>query len=676
MPTNPLLGPLDPPPYEAIRLEHLQPAIEQIIADNTAALLALIASQAERPTWDDLVMAVDALDVRLDNAMNLIITLHARSPDWNAAVDACWLLTKAYHQQKLLNTALSDCYARLAASAHGQNFSHPRKVALQQALKTFRLSGAGLPDAERARLLEIQATLGTLQGRFFDNLAAATDAWGVLISDAQRLRGVAALERAAMARKAQAQGLEGWWVTLEEAPSMAILEQAEDRALREQVYTAFHSRASDQDAGPDNGLLLAELTALRHERARLLGFASAAELSLQTKTAGSVTTVTQFLADLAEQARPLLAREHRRLQEYFDQHGVGPMQPWDIAYCAQQTRRHPLSLSAEEFRAYFPFDQVLQALVDLAATLFDVHLVPSTTLQTWHPDVRVYEAVQDHALIGYLYIDALAREGKDEYVWTLRLWNRHVDAEGRYHKGAAVLISAVAPGAEGAQPLLTHLDLRKLYHEFGHCLHQLLVTTTDYRLADLNVLGPDGLEFVSELLERWCWSATYLAGIAVHHQTRQPLAPSLLQGFLEQARQQESLPFTRDLIRSLLDMQLHLDPDDPRSLQQMVRDTHTRVSPWPLADFERPASAFDHLVSGYDAGYYSYLWSRVYAIDAFTRFEAEGVLNPVTGRALLETIIAPGTLRSMAENFEAFRGRPLSPLPFLTWNGLIATGTE
>lgn len=673
---NPLLGPLDPPPYAAIRLEHLQPAIEQIIRDNRVALDAIILSQRQLPTWDDLVMAVDALDARLNQAMNIIITLHARGSEWNAAVDACWLLTKAHAQEKWQNTALFERYEHLAASAHGVNFSPARKVSLQQALKKFRLSGARLPAAQRARVLDIQSTLRTLQMRFFDNLGAATRAWGLLISDPARLRGVGALERAAMAEKARERGLEGWWVTLEEASCSAILEQAEDRDLRQQVYTAYHSRACDLDAAPDNGLLLSELTALRHEHARLLGFANAAELSLQTKTVGSTAQVVAFLHDLVRQSKPLLARQKQRLLAYCLEHGMGELQPWDVAYCTQQSRQHPLALSAQAFREYFCFERVLQALVDLAGTLFNVQLRPSQALQTWHPDVRAYEAYQDHALIGYLYVDALSREGKDDYVWTLRLWNRHVDAEGRFHKAAAVLVSSAQRGADGAPALLTHLDLRKLYHEFGHCLHQLLVTTTDYRLADLDSLGQDGLELVSELLERWCWSAEYLVTIAAHYQSGQALAPSLLQGFLEHAREQESLTLTRDLVRALFDMHLHLHPDETRSLQQLFKDTHAQVSPWPLADFERPASAFDHLVSGYEAGYYSYLWSRVYAIDAFERFEREGVLNPATGRAMLQTLVAPGTLRPMSENFEAFRGRALSPLPFLTWNGLIAPDSD
>ncbi|MBV6288167.1 M3 family metallopeptidase [Pseudomonas aegrilactucae] len=670
MSANPLLARLDPPPYASIRLEHLTAAIDQIILDNHHALAELIVSQSVLPTWDDLVMAVDALDARLNNAVRLIVPLYTRGEAWKSAVDECWIKSQAYHQAKLQNVTLLALYQRLADSAHAAHFSRERTLSLQQSIKAFRLSGAELGETERARLMDLQVSLSKQRNAFVDNLAHATGAWTLLVTDAQRLLGVDELDKAAMARKAQAQGLEGWLVTLEEAPCLAILQQASDRSLRETVYRAYHGRASDLDAGPDNGPVLLALSRLRHEQAQLLGFASFAELSLQTKTAESTTQVAQFLQDLTIHSAAWRAGEIRRLHAVDQQARLGGLQPWDIAFYARRAQHHPLALSSEEVRGYFPLEQVLQAMRQLAQTLFGVQLTPASALQAWHADVRCFEVVQGHALVGYLYMDVVTRPGKDDYAWSLRVWNRHVDAEGGFHKGVAALFCAVERGDGVVPPLLTHLDLRKLYHEFGHCLHQLLVATTDYRLSDIDTLGPDGVEFFSELLERWCWSAQYLAGISHHYQTGQALPSSTVQAFLDQQKLQEGLTFARDLARARFDLHLHGEPDVSRSLQQQVAEHFDAVLPLPLGDFERPAQAFDHLVSGYEAGYYSYLWSRVYAIDAFARFEREGVLNPETGRALLEAIVAPGAGRTITAGFRAFRGRDVSPLPFLQWHGM------
>lgn len=672
MTSNPLLAPLDPPAYADIRLEHLTVGIDQIILDNHNALARIILAQRGLPTWDDLVMAIDALDARLNNAVRLIVPLYTRGEAWKAAVDECWLKTQAYHQAKLQNATLLALYQRLADSAHGALFSHERRMSLQQSIKAFRLSGAELGETERARLMNLQTSISAQRNLFLDNLAHATGAWTLLITDARRLQGVDALETAAMARKAQAKGLEGWLVTLEEAPCLAILQQATDRSLRETVYRAYHGRASELDAGPDNGPVLLELRRLRHEQAQLLGFASFAELSLQTKTAESTQQVTRFLQDLSTHSAAWRSAETARLRAFDQQARLGGLQPWDIAFYAQRAHRHPLALSGEEMRGYFPLEQVVLAMTQLADTLFGVQITPSSTLQAWHADVRCFEVTQGHALVGYLYMDAITRPGKEDYAWSLRVWNRHVDAEGRFHKGAAALFCAVERGDGVAPPLLTHLDLRKLYHEFGHCLHQLLVATTDYRLSDIDSLGPDGIEFFSELLERWCWSAEYLAGISHHYQTGKALPQSTVQAFLDQQKQQQGLTFARDLAMARLDLHLHGEtyPAAAQSLQQQVVEQFDAVLPWPLGDFERPAQAFDHLASGYEAGYYSYLWSRVYAIDAFARFEAEGVLNPATGRALLEAIVAPGAGRSITAGFKVFRGRDVSPLPFLQWHGL------
>ncbi|PWB31615.1 peptidase M3 [Pseudomonas sp. SDI] len=662
MSDNPLLQPFELAPYDQLRIEHLLPAIGQVIAANRQALQRIVASQAHLPTWDDLVKAVDALDARLNRVLCAIIPLANRGSPWSEAVHECYFLSEIYRVEKEQNVELYALYDRLAASTHGQNLSVERKAVLAQLRHSFRISCGTLSPAERERLADLKARILVLEGAFGANLGVAAQRT-LAVSDPRRMAGVPALELAAMAQLAAAEGREGWLIPLREDTCQAVLEYAEDRTLREEVYRAFHARASELDPGPDNAVVLHTLATLRHEKAQILSFASFADLSVERKTADSVAQVQQFLDQLLTQARPLFTRLRQRLEAL----NGGALQPWDVAYQLRAANQRSAGVSAEQFRTFFPLHGVLQAMLALARQLFAVDIVHNPELPTWHADVQVYEVSQDHALLGYLYIDALGRQHKDDAVWTLRMWNRHSDAEGVFHKAAAVLICTVRQPPEGEPALVSHLELRKLLHEFGHCLHQFLVSHSEYSLTRLERLGEDGSEFPAETLERWAWSAPWLASISAHYQHGEAVSQTRLEGFLKNRRQQECLRLARELAASLFDLRLHQQAP-AEGVRALAEAVYNSVLPWPLADFERPASALDHLVTGYEAGYYCYLWSRVHALDAFERFEQEGLSNRATGKAFEQAIFAPGTLRPLSEGFIAFRGRPVSLEPFLSWH--------
>ncbi|WP_327439296.1 M3 family metallopeptidase [Pseudomonas donghuensis] len=670
---NPFLRHYELIDYAAVRIEHLQSAIEQVIADNRAALSTIIAHQRALPTWDDLVLAVDALDASLNNTLYNIAPLINRPGEWEKVAYQCWGLAQDYFVEKLQNVELLSLYERLAGSPYGLNLDWQSKAALQRTITSFRLSGVHLNTMQRERLQTLEQQISTLQGKFSENMTRSSDNWSVHIIDEQRLQGVPELDKAAMAVSAKASNLNGWLITLEEAPYLAVIERAQDRDLREQVYRAYLTRGASPDPDFDNAGVLQALAKAKQEKARLLGFDSFAQYNLQLKGGASPERVLAFLKDLACQARPGLERERQHLQNAAQQQGLAPLQPWDVAYMRKQMDHTPLRLSEDDVRARFSLDTVLKALVDLAHKLFGLVLTEAQAVSTWDPDVRVFEVVQDHALLGYLYIDAIGRDGKSsEGAWTYYVWNRHIDAEGKYHKSAAAVFTNVAAGQGDVPSLLTHLDLRKLFHEFGHCLHHLMVRTSNYHLGDIQNLGPGGVEIASQLLERWCWSAQYLADISAHYQTGKPLTVQAMQTFLDQLQAQERPKLAVELAKSLFDLDLHGNLEDGRSVQKKVEDSFIEAGAWPLADFERPLHAFDHLVAGYDAGYFGYLWANVYAFDLFSRFEQEGLLNRQTGRELQDEVFAPGAARPIQTGVEAFLKRPTSALPFLRWYGLIA----
>lgn len=667
---NPLLQNDQPLDYAAVRLEHLRAAVEQIISDNRSALDAIIQQQRILPTWDDLVLAVDALDARLNNVLYKIAPLLSLEGDWQQAANECWDLAQAYLLQKLQSSELLGLYERLAASAYGMNLDRQSKAALQRILKTMRLSGVHLTSIQREQLQTLEQRISDLQNTFFDNMLRSGEVWSVHIMDEQRLRGIPALNREAMAAAAHSKALSGWLINLEEAPCLAVIEHAQDRDLREQVYRAWMTRAVSQTPGEDNGEIFQNLADARQEKARLLGFNRFPLFNLRRKGGVSQDQVTSFLQQLSRQAKPGFEQEHKRLQDFAQQQGLAQVQPWDVAYLRKQIRQMPLSLSEDEVHACFSLDTVIKALVDLAWQLLGV-VLRETPAASWHPSVRMFEIEQDNALHGCLYIDAIARAGKHaEGAWTYYLNNRHIDAEGRYHSSAVAMFASVAPSQGGVPPLLSHLDLRKVFHEFGHCLHHLLVRTNNYHLSDVQNLGPGGFEVAGKLFERWCWSAEYLASISSHYLTGAPLSAVALQTFLEQLQAQEQSKLAVELAKALFDMDLHNAPDDGRSVQQRVEDNFSAAGAWPLADFERPLHAFDHLVTGYEAVYFGYLWADVHAFDLFSRFEQEGLLNRATGRELHEYVFAPGASQPIQTGMEAFLKRPLSAAPFLHWHGL------
>ncbi|MFK8332031.1 M3 family metallopeptidase [Pseudomonas sp. BJa5] len=670
---NPLLAHHDDPiDYAVVRIEHVRAAIDQLIADTRIAINTIIDHQRRLPTWDGLVLAIDALDARLNNTLNSIVPLGFRAEgEWQKITFECWDRVQAFFREKLQNVELLHLYERFAASAHGRNLDWHGKAALHRTLTAFRLSGVHLPAHQRARLQALEQQVSSLNEAFFINMSRSSDNWSLHIMDEQRLHGIPALNKAAMAAAATTKGLGGWLITLEEAPYLAVIEHAQDRALREQLYRAYLTRGASADPQYDNAGVLQALAETKQEKARLLGFASFPQFNLQLKGGASPEQVVTFLEDLARQAGPGLERERQQLQAAAQQQGLVQPQPWDVVYLRKQMGHTPLSVSEDDLRAFFPLPAIVSALIDLARNLFGLVLTPASDISIWEPGVLAFEAVQDHALLGYLYIDAIARDGKpSEAAWTSYLRNRHTDADGIYHTSAAALFTSIAPGQGSAPPLLTHLDLRKLFHEFGHGLHHLLVRTANYHLSDIQKLGPGGFEIASKLLERWCWSASYLASISTHFERGTSLSVHTLQAVLDRYQAQERPKLAVELAKSLFDLDLHGSPDDGRAVQQRVEDSFGKAGAWPLAAFERPMHAFDHLVTGYDVGYYGYLWADVHAFDLFSRFEQEGLKNRATGLALQDEVFAPGAARPIRTGVEAFLNRPLSALPFLRWYGL------
>jgi len=657
--------------YEQVTPELALEAIQASVARYQQGLARVMKHQAILPTWDDLVLAVDDLDADLQGAFYAFLPMASRNDQWQDVMKQAFGEVDACFTGKLKNLELYNLYQRLDDSAIGQHLDRQKKATLALILKEYRRGGVLLSSEVQVQVQALEAQLHALIGQFQSNFAASVSSLSVHVEDKGRLKGLPRYLVTQFEENAKTASRSGWLIICDLANFTTVLKHAEDRSLREDIYRAYLTRgASDPQA--DNGAIIQKIAEVRDDRARLLGFENHVAFSLASKSIGTVAHLQTFLGGLEKRIRPAIEASNSRLAAQASLRGINTIMPWDVEYLHGVGGVGKLALSESQMQEYFPLERVVTALIDMARRLFGVHLEKVDEPNAWHPSVSAFEVIKDHASLGYLYLDALLHEHKQpDTVETIAYRHRRTDAEGRYHGAVVAVFSDVRMGNHGVPPLLDHLALRKLFHEFGHALHSLLVRTTNHVLSDIRRLGNDGVEAAAKLIECWVWDAEYLASISSHYQSGQRLDGAALQPLLVQLRADNSRACARTLSLALLDFDLHQSPRDGRSLADRVRDTHDRSGRWPLAGFEKPLHGFDYLVAGYDAGFYAYLWADTHGWDLFTRFEAAGLLDEATGRSLLEAIFEPSASQPFNQSFEAFLGRSMDSSRFLKHNGLL-----
>ncbi|WP_423360039.1 oligopeptidase A [Pseudomonas citronellolis] len=676
MSANPLLQSYDLPPFSAIRPEHVKPAIEQILADNRAGIARILAEQGANPSWDGLVLAMDELHARLGAAWSPVSHLNAvcNSAELREAYEGCLPMLSAYWTELGQNRELFKAYEALAASPAAANFDVAQKTILEHALRDFRLSGIDLPAEQQKRYAEIQARLSELGSRFSNQLLDATQAWTKHVTDEAALAGLTDSAKAQMQQAAQAKGLDGWLISLEFPSYFAVMTYADDRALREEVYAAYCTRASDQgpNAGQnDNGPVMQEILDLRQELARLLGYANFSALSLATKMAESPEQVLHFLRDLAVRSKPYAQQDLDQLKAYAAEQGCAQLQSWDSGYYGEKLREARYSVSQEALRAYFPVDKVLSGLFAIVQKLYGIQIRELHDFERWHPDVRLFEIEENGQHVGRFYFDLYARANKRGGAWMDGARDRRRDAAGQLIAPVAYLVCNFTPAVNGKPALLTHDEVTTLFHEFGHGLHHLLTRVEHAGASGINGVAWDAVELPSQFMENWCWEPEGLALISGHYETGAPLPQDILEKMLAAKNFQSGLMMVRQLEFSLFDFELHTSHGDGRSVLDVLNGVRDEVAVMRPPAYNRFANSFAHIFAGgYAAGYYSYKWAEVLSADAFSRFEEEGVFNPQTGAAFREAILAKGGSQEPMALFVAFRGREPSIDALLRHSGL------
>jgi oligopeptidase A len=678
--SNPLLDTTGLPAFRSIKPEHVEPAIDQLLTECRSTVYQLL-SDDKTYLWANLIQPLEDIEDRLSRAWSPVSHMNSvvNTEELRAAYNACLPKLSEYSTELGQNEALYKAYKQIADGPEFDRLDTAQKKIITNALRDFRLSGIALEPVQRKRYKIIMQELSSLHARFEENLLDATNAWCRLITESSQLDGLPPSALALARQTAQREGQEGWLFNLEFPSYHPVLTYADNRELRREMYEAYVTRASDQ--GPhanqwDNGPVMEEILALRHEAARLLGYANYAERSLATKMALSTDQVMSFLSDLAERSLARAREELDAVRQFAtEEFAVKDLEAWDLGYYSEKLRQHRYAISQEELKPYFPETRVLPGMFAVVQRLYGIDINERDGIDTWHPDVRFFEIRDGKGeMRGEFYLDLYARPHKRGGAWMDECISRRVMADGLQTPVAYLTCNFSPPiGAEPA--LLTHDEVITLFHEFGHGLHHML-TQVDYAgVSGISGVAWDAVELPSQFMENWCWEREALDLIAAHYQTGEKLPDELFQRLQSARNFQSAMQMVRQLEFAIFDFRLHRDYDPERGgrIYELLREVREQVAVIEPPSFNRFPHSFSHIFAGgYAAGYYSYKWAEVLSADAYSAFEESGIFDRDTGERFLTSILEKGGSREPMELFIDFRGREPSIDALLRHSGLAA----
>ena len=660
---NPLRSRAHRIPFDRIESDHVVPGVREALAEARAEVESVLGDETP-PSYASTLGRLDEGMERLSRVVGVVS--HLASTRDSAALRAAYAEVQpevtAFFAQLGADARLYARLQRFARSEEARRLDALRRRHLEKTLRELRRSGAALPEAEKARVVELRVELARLGKDYREQLLDSTNEFALDVSDPEALAGLPESAVAAARERAVAAGVEGWRFTLDAPSRVPFLENAERRDLRERLYQALVTRATE--APHDNRPLIGRILELRRELAERLGYRDYADLVLEERMVGSGERALSFVADLAERTHPFMVAETEALESFSrEKLEIPDLQPWDAPFAAERLRRERYSLDPEELRPYFALDRVLAGMFSIVERLFGARVREREIAEVWHPDVRFFEIHDEEGVHrGSFYADFFPRSDKRDGAWMHDLITGGATPEG-FAPHLGVIVCNFTPPSGERPALLTHEEVQTLFHEFGHLLHHCLSTVEIPARGGTNVAW-DFVELPSQLLENWTWEKEALDIFARHYRTQAPLPDALLERMLAARRFRGATQQMRQLGFAHVDLWLHtrFDPRAGVDVMEAARPVWALFSERP--EWVRPErlASFAHIFSGsYAAGYYSYKWAEVLDADAFGRFQAEGVLNEATGRAFREQVLERGDSADAAELFRAFRGRDPDP---------------
>ncbi len=673
---SPLLDFSGLPRFAEIKPEHVNPAIEQLLASNRA-LVSTLTADASPPTWKSFVLPLEDSNEHLSRAWSQVSHMNSvvNSPELREVYNANLSKITEYYAELSQNLKLFDKFKAIKASSEFAQLNAAQKKIIENELRDFRLGGAELPENQKERFKAIQEELATLSARFEENLLDTTNAYAKYVEHAVEVAGLPTDVLQAAQEAATADGKPGWKFTLHAPSYMPVMQYAEHRALREALYHAYVTRASEfGKAEWDNTPLIGQILALRQEAAHLIGYKSYAEVSLATKMAQKPAEVMDFLNSLGQRAKPFAQKDLAEVRAFAaEKFGMSELAAWDIGYYSEKLREARYGFSDEEVKQYFPESTVLPGMFKLVETIYGLK-IHETHAPTWHADVRFF-SITDHTgqLVGQFYLDLYARKNKRGGAWMDDAITRRRKAE-KIQTPVAYLTCNFSAPVGGRPALFTHDEVITLFHEFGHGLHHLLTKIDDLGVSGINGVEWDAVELPSQFMENFCWEWDVVRHMSHHVETGESLPRALYDKMLLAKNFQSGLFTMRQIEFALFDMRLHddFDPQGERSVLQLLEEVREQVAVIRPPAFNRFPNNFSHIFAGgYAAGYYSYKWAEVLSADAYSLFEENGVLSAEVGHRFWSEILGQGGSRPALESFVAFRGREPTLDALLRHSGMV-----
>ena len=684
MTDNALLDFTDLPRFDLFTPDHVTPAISQLLDEARTTVAALESPEAPF-SWQDFVLPLERVTERLGRAWGVVGHLNAviDTPELRAAYNENLPKVTEFWTELGQNLKLFEKYKALQASGEYQTLNAARKKIIDHAIRDFRLGGAELSDDKKARFAEIQEQQAALSTRYSENVLDATNAYEFIVDDESRLSGLPDDVKQAARASAEREGKTGWRFTLHFPSYFPVLQYADDRDLRETLYRASATKASELGANPDwdNTQNIIDILKLRDEEAQLLGYANFADVSLVPKMATSPQQVIQFLQDLAKRARPFAENDLAELKRFAKAElGLDKLDAWDMAYASEKLREKRYAFSEQEVKLYFPEHKVVGGLFRLIQNMFGVEIRPDQS-PVWHPDVTFYRIEKKGQLIGQFYLDLYARKGKRGGAWM-------DDARGRKNLAGDLQTPIAYLTCNFTEPAIvdgvkkpayfTHDEVITLFHEFGHGLHHMLTAVDELGVSGIAGVEWDAVELPSQFMENFCWEWDVLQHMTAHADTGETLPRALYDKMIAAKNFQAGMQMLRQVEFSLFDMHLHFDydPNGSKTVAELLADVRHEVAVIIPPAFNRFQHSFSHIFAGgYAAGYYSYKWAEVLSADAYGAFEeAQGDPNRLaeTGLAFHREILSVGGSRTALESFTAFRGREPRIDALLRHNGMVS----
>lgn len=665
------------PLFDQIRAEHVLPALAHALSNARQQVNALTA--IEDPTWTGLMQPLEAMDEMLGRVWGPVTHLNAvcDSDEMRSVYQQGVAQMSEWHTELAQNEQLYAAMRKIHERPDFALLSRERQQVLEHALRDFRLSGAELEGESRTRFKSIMLRLSELSTTFSQHVMDATQAFELHLTNAADIAGLPESVSAAAAQRAGQKGKDGWLITLDAPSYIPFMQYAKNSALRQQIYTAYVTRASAGEL--DNGPLIREILSLKAEAATLLGFSNYGEYSLATKMAGSVEEVTAFLRELAEKSKTFARQDLEALQDFAeDELGLSELKAWDIAFVSERLRLQTFAVSQEELKPYFPEQSVINGMFGLVERLYGIAIRPNESVPRWHANVHYYELFDaDNQQVAAFYLDPYARAHKRGGAWMDECITRWQQPDGKLQLPVAYLVCNFDAPVGDKPALWTHDEVTTLFHEFGHGLHHMLTKVSELGVSGIRGVPWDAVELPSQFMENFCWEKEVVDLFARHYETGEIMPDALFSRMLAAKNFQSGMQMLRQVEFSLFDMLLHstFDPTGERSVHDLIDQVRDEVALLKPPAFNRFENSFSHIFAGgYAAGYYSYKWAELLSADAFAAFEEEGILNAATAARFRGHILSVGGSSDIMDAFTAFRGRKPTVEALLRHSGLTAQG--